>query len=429
MDVMVSVTLLTYNHADYVRQTLEGIVKQKTNFKFEVIVGDDCSKDNTQEILKEYWEKYPDIFNMVLRPENIGATKNLYDLLKRCKGKYIAGLEGDDYWTDENKLQYQVDFLESHPEYIGCSHDVVMIDQNGDVYYQNSKYLKGCHWTFFKNEYTYEDYQNWTLPGQGSTYLYRNIFLNPKHDYSIIEKASPMVGDMTLMLLIISQGKWYFMKGVTMTAYRYITYFGGTNWASWIRTKNRSYVDFLFRYNLENYARNVLHRKLNLFPQKLELYRNAESAVKWSGGKENEEIFENIKRIAKPHFKYALCNKLTKLFESIFLPTITYAIRVGEVKCGDEKLNNSTWKEFKKATKGKTIVGFGSGLAYNEFFAKYGKKYSVPCILENNKRQIWICRANFAGRDKKLGKGQICCDYNKYHVPGRNGKTAKELWL
>ena len=88
MDVMVSVTLLTYNHADYVRQTLEGIVKQKTNFKFEVIVGDDCSKDSTQEILREYGEKYPDIFNMVLRPENIGATKNLYDLLKRCKGKY-----------------------------------------------------------------------------------------------------------------------------------------------------------------------------------------------------------------------------------------------------------------------------------------------------------------------------------------------------
>ena len=85
---------------------------QKVNFKYEILVGDDCSSDDTQNVLKEYQKSNPSLFRLFLRDSNIGATKNAYELLINARGKYLATCEGDDYWTDENKLQIQVDFLE-----------------------------------------------------------------------------------------------------------------------------------------------------------------------------------------------------------------------------------------------------------------------------------------------------------------------------
>lgn len=120
-EVMVSICCLTYNHEKYVRQCLDGFVMQQTDFKFEIIIHDDASTDNTQEIIKEYTEKYPDLFVPKLQVENQfskGIRKILATFcLPLTKGKYIALCEGDDYWTDPLKLQKQVDFLELNPDY------------------------------------------------------------------------------------------------------------------------------------------------------------------------------------------------------------------------------------------------------------------------------------------------------------------------
>jgi len=133
--VEVSISCLTYNHEKYIRQTLEGFVKQKTNFRFEVLIHDDASTDGTQEIIKEYQLKYPDIIKPIFQKENqyekrvqISKTYNY----SRALGKYIALCEGDDYWTDENKLQMQYDALENDKSCSFSVHKVRHINAEGD---------------------------------------------------------------------------------------------------------------------------------------------------------------------------------------------------------------------------------------------------------------------------------------------------------
>ena len=123
-NMMVSVICNTYNHGPYVRDALEGFVTQQTNFPFEVLVHDDASTDNTADIIREYEAKYPEIIKPIYQTENQYSQKVRIDRtfqIPRITGKYVAVCEGDDYWTDPMKLQKQVDFLESHPDYSLCA--------------------------------------------------------------------------------------------------------------------------------------------------------------------------------------------------------------------------------------------------------------------------------------------------------------------
>jgi len=144
-DVMVSVYCITYNHKDFIRNCLEGFIKQKTNFKFEIVIYDDCSTDGTREIIKEYIKQYPNLFIPIFPNENRASKEGFWginmDIFARCKGKYLAMCEGDDYWSDENKLQIQVDYMESHPDFSGCFHKSLRKDviQNKDISYKPSK--------------------------------------------------------------------------------------------------------------------------------------------------------------------------------------------------------------------------------------------------------------------------------------------------
>lgn len=136
-EIMVTVQCLTYNHAAYIRQCLDGFLMQKTTFKFEVLVHDDASTDGTTEILKEYVSKYPDIIKPIVETENqygkIGFSGIFALMNQRSKGKYIAFCEGDDYWIDPLKLQKQVDFLESHPDYGMIYTAFDRVDVNGNT--------------------------------------------------------------------------------------------------------------------------------------------------------------------------------------------------------------------------------------------------------------------------------------------------------
>lgn len=123
--ILVSIICNAYNHEDYIKDALEGFLKQKTNFAFEVLVHDDASTDKTADIIREYESKYPKIIKPIYQKENqysqkihIGPTYQF----PRAKGKYIAFCEGDDYWTDSYKLQRQFDALEEHPEVDICAH-------------------------------------------------------------------------------------------------------------------------------------------------------------------------------------------------------------------------------------------------------------------------------------------------------------------
>lgn len=137
-EIKVSVYCLAYNHEKYIKDCLEGFVNQKTNFKYEVIVHDDASTDNTASIIKEYASKYPNIIKPILQKEN-QYSQSLQHIIDKfiepaLKGKYVAICEGDDYWCDNYKLQKQVGILENHPEYVACTHQTKTVNSSkGDV--------------------------------------------------------------------------------------------------------------------------------------------------------------------------------------------------------------------------------------------------------------------------------------------------------
>lgn len=138
---LVTVICATYNHESYIKDALDGFVKQETNFEFQVLVGDDGSTDNTPSIVLEYAEQYPNIIIPVLRKSNIGAGKNWVDLISRANSPYIAFCDGDDYWHDKSKLQKQFDYMEQSPDLRACFHDaLISIETEDGTWFQSNDY-------------------------------------------------------------------------------------------------------------------------------------------------------------------------------------------------------------------------------------------------------------------------------------------------
>lgn len=244
-EILLSVAVITYHHEKYIRQALDSIIMQNVNFQYEIIIGEDCSPDNTRMILLEYYEKYPNRIKLILRDKNVGATKNLYDVFMNCKGKYIALLEGDDFWTDPNKLRLQVDFLEEHKEYTGVSHDFEYVNKNGEhLSMSNDKRSE------LATEFTMNDFIKWEWPIQTATLVFRNFFQDNKdEDYSIIYTAHNLMADRTLAMLILKKSNILIIRKV-MSAYRYVIEKNGTNYTSQFEmpAKRKDIVEITLRY-------------------------------------------------------------------------------------------------------------------------------------------------------------------------------------
>lgn len=236
-DIIVSVAMVTYNHEKYLRQAIESILMQNVNFKYEIVIGEDCSPDNSREILLEYEKKYPSIFNILYREKNMGPTKNVYDVFTKCKGKYIAILEGDDYWTDPDKLKIQVDFMEKNIEYSGVSHLVSVVNNEekniGSIPTREIINMKKLD--IIDNIEKYMNLSQETM-GQGihiQSVLFRNIFLN-NDNISKLEKLltkTKYVSDIQTIALVLKMGKIKFINK-NMGNYRYITKEGNTSYSS-----------------------------------------------------------------------------------------------------------------------------------------------------------------------------------------------------
>lgn len=176
----VCIHCMTYNHENYLADALEGFVMQKTTFPFVAVVIDDFSTDGTADVLRKYEAKYPDIIKAVYLKENYySQRKSKEPFLKPydSQSKYIAMCEGDDYWTDPLKLQKQVDFLESHPDYSMCCHRYRIYNQNKGTFAPDfaAKLLDKCpHGLTFTNKENFEWWITKTM-----TLLYRRDKLNP----------------------------------------------------------------------------------------------------------------------------------------------------------------------------------------------------------------------------------------------------------
>lgn len=173
----VSVIMLTYNHALYLKDAIEGVLMQKTDFNFELIICDDASTDHSEDVIRPYAERYPYQIKYYRHNLNIGFVENQRFAFQKASGKYLAYCEGDDYWTDEKKLQSQFDFLETHPDYVMTTARNLLLHQNSgelsndgkDLIFSNKEYVDFTQETFFKER-----------PTQTFTYLLRREFLDLK---------------------------------------------------------------------------------------------------------------------------------------------------------------------------------------------------------------------------------------------------------
>ena len=174
---LLSVCLITYNQENYLGEAIESVLIQKTNFTFKLVIADDCSKDRTREIIKKYKEDYPDKIQLILQEKNVGPARNWMDLLSFPKSKYIAYLEGDDYWTDPFKLQKQVDFMEDNQDFAMCFHAVNITFASETDFYEypippsdilhlqdivKEHYIPSCS-LMFRNTYYLNGYPDWLV--------------------------------------------------------------------------------------------------------------------------------------------------------------------------------------------------------------------------------------------------------------------------
>jgi len=202
--------MITYNHEKFIAQAIEGVLMQKTDFPFELIIGEDCSTDRTREIVVDYANRYPEIIKPILHEKNVGAKANSESVREACTGKYVALCEGDDYWIDPLKLQKQVDFMESHPECTLSIHNAVIIDSKGK---------NGGNFLLSKNIksgiYSVEQIALFGFVPTASILYRKHIFENPPVWFS---NARP--GDYALILIVCSAGYAYYSSEVA-SAYRH----------------------------------------------------------------------------------------------------------------------------------------------------------------------------------------------------------------
>ena len=207
-DISVAIFMITYNHEKYIRQAVKGIVSQKTNFPYKIFIGEDCSTDNTRAICIELQQKYPDKITLLLHEKNVGVWQNAALVYKACieYGKYTALCEGDDYWTDENKLQKQVDFLEQNPDFNICCHRAKRLEEKNKTL-KTPKALK-------QSVFTQEDVANHNFL-QTLTEVFRNsAWKGLSEGY-----FNSISGDYFINMMLSENGKIKYLPDV-MAVYR-----------------------------------------------------------------------------------------------------------------------------------------------------------------------------------------------------------------
>lgn len=208
-NILLSVCMVSYNQEAYIRDALDSVLMQKTNFQYEVIISDDCSKDRTVEILNAYKETYPAIVRVIIGEVNLGYPNNQRRSLENAKGKYIALCDGDDYWTDPYKLQKQVDYLEANLDCAICFHNVMHIYEGT---YAGRSLLNPLD---FPTELTAEDVitRKWFLPTNSE--VFRREYLTFPIWYDSVLHI-----DYVLNLLMSFRGSLHYMPDV-MAVYRH----------------------------------------------------------------------------------------------------------------------------------------------------------------------------------------------------------------
>lgn len=209
-DISVSISCITYNHEKYISDAIESFLMQKTSFNFEILIYDDASTDGTADIIREYERKYPSVIKPIYQIENqYSKGKRVARFnFERAKGKYIADCEGDDYWTDPEKLQKQFDFMESHQDYSMCVHNAYIVNKD--------KEIKMCHNpTKRSRKFSTKE----IIYGGGGLFVTSSMFARAEYKNLPAFYDNAPVGDYPYMIWLSLQGNIYYMNEC-MSAYR-----------------------------------------------------------------------------------------------------------------------------------------------------------------------------------------------------------------
>jgi glycosyltransferase involved in cell wall biosynthesis len=278
---LLSVCIITYNHSLFIRQAIDSVLAQRVDFPYEIVIADDCSKDETRSIVSAYEQQNKGLIRTIFQEKNVGAEQNWFDLIFSARGKYIAYLEGDDFWTDPQKLQKQVEFLESNQDFSICVHSTEILPPEEDKI-DRLKKAKSYSFTFIDS---LQQKQGASL----TTVIRTEIIHKPKFKQLV---GGLLGGDWPLECFALLYGKGYFMNDC-MGVYR--RHSGGAT------NSFNSTLKFL------DYRITFCNRLLNYYPDEVRKY----SA--W--------IFSFLSRL---YFQFVLFNISNRIIKG----TLSHAMRV-----------------------------------------------------------------------------------------------------
>lgn len=252
-DIMLSVCVVSYNQGKYIEECLDSILQQKINFEIEVLIGDDCSKDNTLQIVRE---KYNNRVTIVERKENLGLCGNTYDLFMHARGKYVYLIGGDDYLYSDDTFQKQVDFLETHKDYFS-------VTAREYIYKPTDGSMGKCE--IRTGDFTINDFliDGFITCDYGTM---RNVFYQDRENNQFLKEGSRNNEEITMWMYTLDKGKKYILSEY-MNVYRYVTE-DSENY----NTKYTFLEMFQHYYDDLNVVRPIYGKKYNLRPFKLKLF-------------------------------------------------------------------------------------------------------------------------------------------------------------
>lgn len=229
---LLSICLITYNQENFIQKAIKKVFEQELNFPVEFIISNDCSPDKTDETIKEIIKEAPQNFQIKYfnHEKNLGALQNFSFAINQCSGKYIAYFEGDDYWDFSKKIKTQVDFLENHPDFAICCHNLTLLEKDNFI---THSYLDKAH---VKDISTIEDLAKFNFIAT-LTAVFRNV-----------EKKLPdwilnsPIGDLPMFMMVAKHGKIKFINE-KWAVYR-------SNIGEWSKMGNRRNVSMIKQYNL-----------------------------------------------------------------------------------------------------------------------------------------------------------------------------------
>ncbi len=297
----VEIRMSTYQHAKYVSKAIEGVLMQKTNYKYCLIISDDGSNDGTQDIILEYQKKYPDRITTVLCDTNTRCKFRQFLIPSICKARYVTYCEGDDYWTNPYKLQKQINFLDKHPEYIAVTGNVRNVNADGSKQHRDYELYAFRQSHIFTEANVLQREQVSHL----SAICHRNIMLDWDDNLWSKYYACKANGDLKISSVLAMNGDIYYSHEVFGD---HVRSFEGASWTASINKMNEREKKGLFFSMAESFAdyiKDVFGKTVDIS----DLSQTYDNSDKYKNNEASYEALLGQKNIVRLYDMWVMANK------------------------------------------------------------------------------------------------------------------------